>query len=147
MRKRVVIISIVWSIFFSCSVNKKLESIKSENILPELFLDDYKDKVIDIEDSIDYGYIDSVYSSSEEAIIMNAVLDDQTGEMIATDQLEGVYVKATFRNVAERNGNIDLGFELVVPSKLIDPNWQLRFQPIFHIMQDTLYSDKVLITC
>ncbi len=144
MRKRLVIFIIVWSIFFSCSVNKKLKSIKDDNILPELFLDDYKD--IEIEDNIDYGYIDSISTGAGESVIMNAVVDDQTGEMVATDELDGIYVRATFRNVAERNGNIDLGFELIVPSELTDPNWQLRFQPTFHIMQDTLYSDKVLIT-
>ena len=78
--------------------------------------------------------------------IMNAVRDEQTGEMVATEQLSAAVLVARFRNVAERLGQVDLDFMIVVSDTLQDPAWQLRFDPVMTVMDDTLRLDPVLIT-
>lgn len=79
-------------------------------------------------------------------IIMNAVLDEGSGEMVATDVLQEIVVEADFRNVAERKGEVEVAFAITVPPQMQDPQWQIRFQPGFYIHGDTLYSDQVHIT-
>lgn len=143
MKRRITFYLIIWGIFFSCSVNKKIKNIHQNLIIPEVVLNNYQKDTLEF-NSVDLNYTTNL--TEEQSIIMNAVIDDQTGQMIATDKLDEIFVRATFRNVAERNGKVDLGFEIIVPSSLADENWQLRFQPKFIIMGDTLYSDKVLIT-
>lgn len=79
-------------------------------------------------------------------IIMNAVRDEQNGEMVATDVLNEIVVEAPFRNIAERNGEVEVAFEIEVPVQMQDETWQVRFLPAFCMQGDTLYADQVLIT-
>lgn len=81
-----------------------------------------------------------------EVIIMNAVRDQESGEMVANETLQAARVTARFRNVAERNGRVDLLFQVVVPSAMQDSRWQLRFHPRMEILADTLLMDDILIT-
>ena len=46
-----------------------------------------------------------------------------------TYMLNSICVEAKFKNVAERCGFIELGFNISVPAVLIDRNWQLRMTP------------------
>lgn len=80
------------------------------------------------------------------SVIMNAVKDEQSGEMVATDVLDEIVVEATFRNIAERHGKVDIAFEIKVPPGMQNPVWQVRFRPCFFVLQDTIYSDQVHIT-
>lgn len=82
----------------------------------------------------------------EDRIILNAVRDEESGEMIATDVLSGVVVEAPFRNIAERNGEVEAAFEIKVPVQMQDENWQVRFLPVFYLQGDTLCADQVFIT-
>ena len=52
-----------------------------------------------------------------EVIIMKAV-KDENGEMVATDVIQAAKVTARFRNVAERGGQVDLGFRIIVPGEM-----------------------------
>ena len=79
-------------------------------------------------------------------LIMKAVRYEDSGEMVATDVLDAAVITARFRNVAERNGRIDLRFEIIVPAQLQDTRWQLRFYPDMFILEDSLRLDPVLIT-
>lgn len=79
-------------------------------------------------------------------IIMNAVRDEQSGEMVAADVLDEIVVEAAFRNIAERNGEVEVAFEIKVPVQMQDEAWQVRFLPVFCMQGDTLYADQVLIT-
>ncbi len=81
-----------------------------------------------------------------EMIIMKAIKDDETGEMVATEVLEAASVTARFRNMAERNGKVDLAFMITVPSSMMDSKWQLRFYPDMFVMGDSIRLDPVLIT-
>ena len=80
-----------------------------------------------------------------ELLIMKAVRDDN-GEMVASDVIDAAYVTATFRNVAERHGKIDLEFQVVVPESMQDSKWQLRLYPDMFILGDSLRLDGVIVT-
>ena len=80
-----------------------------------------------------------------EMIIMKAV-KDENGEMVATDVINAAVVEARFRNVAERHGKVDIKFQIRVPKEMQDEQWQLRFYPRMHILEDTLKLDQVIIT-
>ena len=80
-----------------------------------------------------------------ELLIMKAVRDDN-GEMVASDVIDAAYVTATFRNVAERHGRIDLEFQVVVPESMQDSKWQLRLYPDMFILGDSLRLDGVIVT-
>ncbi len=79
-------------------------------------------------------------------IIMNAVMDEESGEMVAMEHLKEIVVQASFRHVAERNGMVDLVFELSVPQQLQNSMWQVRFFPRYMFMGDTLHADHIHIT-
>ena len=80
-----------------------------------------------------------------EMIIMKAI-KDENGEMVATDVINAAVVEARFRNVAERHGKVDIEFQIRVPKEMQDEQWQLRFYPRMHILEDTLHLDQVIIT-
>ena len=81
-----------------------------------------------------------------EVLIMRAVKDDETGDMVATEQIQAAVVTARFRNVAERHGRIDLEFQVVVPEDMRDGGWQLRLHPDMFVLDDSLRLDDVVIT-
>ena len=80
-----------------------------------------------------------------QVLIMRAV-KDENGEMVATDVLQAARVTARFRNVAERNGKVDLNFRITVPEAMQDRNWQLRFYPDLFVGADSVRLDPILIT-
>ena len=79
-------------------------------------------------------------------MVMNAVRDEQTGEMVATDVLQAAIISVRFRNVAERQGKVNLSFNVTVPKSMQDSKWQLRFYPDMFIMGDSLRLEPVIIT-
>ena len=81
-----------------------------------------------------------------EVIIMNAVRDEESGEMVANETLQAARVTARFRNVAERHGRVDLEFQVIVPAAMQDSRWQVRFHPRMEILEDTVDLDDILIT-
>ena len=91
--------------------------------------------------------IDSIRGSlSEGPIIMNAIRDSETGEMVASDVIVASKVTARFRNVAERAGYVTIGFDITVPAAMADSRWQLKVRPMMRILADTLELDPVYIT-
>ena len=81
-----------------------------------------------------------------EAVIMNTVYDEESGETVITDNLKEVVVEAPYKNVAERNGIIELAFDLIVPAQMQDAKWQLRFTPQLFYLGDSLNLNKIFIT-
>ena len=81
-----------------------------------------------------------------EVIIMNAVRDEESGEMVATETLQAAKVTARFRNVAERNGQVDLAFQVIVPASMQDSRWQVRFHPRMRVLEDLVDLDDIYIT-
>lgn len=81
-----------------------------------------------------------------EVMVMNAVRDESSGEMVASETLQAARVTARFRNVAERHGRVDLEFQVIVPAALQDSRWQVRFHPRMDILEETVDLDDILIT-
>lgn len=81
-----------------------------------------------------------------EPIIMNAIRDSETGEMVATDVINASKVTARFNNVAERLGYITISFDVSVPAPLLSSSLQLRFKPCLYILEDSLSIDELKIT-
>ena len=77
---------------------------------------------------------------------MKAIKDEESGEMVATDVIQAAKVTARFRNVAERNGRVDLAFQVIVPQSMRDSRWQLRFYPDMFMLGDSVRLDPVIIT-
>lgn len=81
-----------------------------------------------------------------EVIIMNAVRDEVSGEMVATETLQAAKVTARFRNVAERGGRVDLAFQVIVPAAMQDSRWQVRFHPRMRVLDELVDLDDIYIT-
>ena len=91
--------------------------------------------------------IDSIRGTlSDGPIIMNAIRDSETGEMVATDVINASKVTARFRNVAERAGYVSISFDVSVPAGMSDSQWQLKICPNMYIQNDTAALDPIYIT-
>ncbi len=77
----------------------------------------------------------------QDMILMNAVKDEETGEMVATEVLEAAVLTVRFKRVAERHGKVDLAYEIEVPEYLIDNQWQIRLVPELYLLDD---NNKVI---
>ena len=53
-----------------------------------------------------------------EIIVMKAIRDEETGEMVANEVIDAAVVTARFRNIAERLGQIDIRFDVCVPAAM-----------------------------
>lgn len=91
--------------------------------------------------------IDSIRGTlSEGPVIMKAIKDSETGEMVAVDVIQASRVVARFRNVAERAGYVTIGFDVIVPQEMAESDWQLKIYPLMRIHDDSLRLEPVFIT-
>lgn len=81
-----------------------------------------------------------------KVLIMDAVKDEESGEMVISDRLQAVVVEAKFRNVPERNGYVDIAFDVTVPQAMQNSDWQVRLSPRLYLLSDTLKLEKLYIT-
>lgn len=88
----------------------------------------------------------TVIDNQGEVLIMDAVKDEQSGEMVISQRIPAVVVEAKFRNVAERNGYVDIAFDVKVPKQMQQSAWQVRLEPRLHYLKDTLHLEKIYIT-
>ena len=90
----------------SCSSTRMMQRIRSGEIRMDISVpDDEPEEVEEPEVKID-----SIRSDlSDGPIIMNAIRDSETGEMVATDVISASTVVARFRNVAEPRCSIRIG--------------------------------------
>lgn len=137
------------SFMFSCSVGRKLKRIDEQQLTAKVSLMD-TDISTDNSNTEIIGANATISSApvfeNENGIFMEALIDTLTGETIATDKLNAIVVEATFRNVAERNGVVQISFDVLVPIELQHSQWQVRFTPEFYFNGDTLLLDKIFIT-
>ena len=137
------ILFIILSII-SCSPMGKMNRIRSGEVSMGLSVSEDKP----LEDELDDKevVIDSIKGTlSEGPIIMNAIKDTETGEMVATDVISASKVVARFRNVAERAGYVSISFDVTVPGAMSDSQWQLKIQPLMGIQNDTAYGERYQI--
>lgn len=91
--------------------------------------------------------IDSVAGELPDGpILMNAIRDSESGEMVATDVINASKVTARFRNVPERAGYVSIGFDISVPSAMVRSAWKMKLDPRMVIQEDTLALETVSIT-
>ena len=129
-----------------CSAQRKIRTLQSGTVRPSLTLAREQDYIPDIrKDMIAQRDTFIVRDGDREVLIMKAVKDED-GEMVAHDVIDAAVVTARFRNVAERNGRVDIEFQVTVPQSMQDSRWQLRFRPQMYILEDTLDLDPVIIT-
>lgn len=129
----------------ACSSVRKVEGLQSGSIAPVLSIsEDFRPEEIEAEALVS-DTIKVSDAQGREMILMKAV-KDENGEMVANDVIAPVVVSATFRNVAERHGSVDLCFDVSVPADMVESRWQLRLQPVLGIFSDTLHLAPIFIT-
>ena len=140
------VLAAVIALTYSCSTQRKLAAIKSGDPAASLVLgkDVYVPEVKEVKTMRDTLRIKD--DEGRELIIMKAILDEDSGEMVATETLEAARVTARFRNIAERHDKVDLAFQIIVPAAMQDSKWQLRFYPDMYILGDVERLEPVIIT-
>lgn len=142
MGKRILITALIL-LCGACASQRRLDrlrdvratlSLTEEAPVPEMNFNELRRDTMTVTDT-----------EGKEILIMRAVKDID-GEMVATDVLSAARVTARFRNVAERNGRVDLRFDVTVPHEMRDSRWQLRLQPIMGILGEHVPLDPVVIT-
>ena len=142
--RKVLLILFLLGVTLSCSPYRKMQKIRSGAVGMTLSVPE-EPPIEEEEDS--EVQIDSIRSTlSDEPIIMNAIKDTETGEMIATDVINASKVTARFRNVAERAGYVSISFDVSVPAAMSDSEWQLKILPFMAIQEDTVSLDALYIT-
>ena len=130
----------------SCASQHKMKALQSGAYRPSLTLAREQEYIPDIRKDLKAQRDTFVIKDGDKEIIIMKAIKDEDGEMVAHDVLDAAVVTARFRNVAERNGRVDIEFQVIVPQNMQDSKWQLRFHPQMYIMQDTLNLDPVIIT-
>lgn len=129
----------------ACTPYSRIRKIASGEIAMGLSVSD--EKPIEDESRDQDFQIDSIRGTlSDGPIIMNAIRDSETGEMVATDVINASKVTARFRNVAERAGYVSISFDVSVPAGMSDSQWQLKICPNMYIQNDTASLDPIYIT-
>ena len=82
----------------------------------------------------------------KEHIVTEATKDSVTGEYITQMELSEITVMAKSKQVAERNGKINLDFIVTVPGELISNKWQVQLTPVAYKSADTLYLDRIFLS-
>ena len=142
------VLVVCFLLFQGCAGGRKLALLKDSGITAHVAvgcLDDVDCNQLQ-PGGDDGAQIVEVTDLQGNRIIMNAVKDEESGEMVAADELDEIVVVAKFRHVAERNGMVDLVFELSVPLELQNRMWQVRFTPQYYVLGDTLAADMIYVT-
>ena len=127
----------------SCTPYKNMQRVSRGELAIGLSV---QEKEIEEEQEVE-SVVDSIWDTvSDGPIIMNAIKDTETGEMVATDIINASKVVARFRNVAERDGYVSIGFNVHVPGQLSLSRWQLKILPQMRIQADTVSLDPVYVT-
>lgn len=131
----------------ACGPMRKIEAVRQKELTATLALS--RNEIQEERKVIAVSHRDTITvkdESGKEMLIMKAVKDESSGEMVAHDVIDAAVITARFRNVAERHGRVDLRFEIIVPASMQDSRWQLRFRPQMYILGDSLMLESVYIT-
>ncbi len=143
MYSKILIVIVLLGVVLSCSPYRKMRHIRSGEVAAGLAVSDEKP----LEEEQPEIIIDSIRSNlSDGPIIMNAIKDSLTGEMVATDVITASKVVARFRNVAERGGSVSISFDVTVPAAMLDSRWRLQLLPWMRIFEDTVALDVINVT-
>lgn len=129
----------------SCGEGRKLAVIRKGDISAQLSIPSDEDYIRERDEAVEAIRIDSL-PVDDGPLIMNAIKDESTGEMVAVDVISASKVVARFRNVAERFGKISLEFDISVPQTMMESRWKLEFSPLMKMHGDSTWLDPVYIT-
>ena len=142
----ILLLILLFTTVTGCSATRKLSDIKREQMSAQLVLPEKnKPQELKVDDEPKKDTLVVTDFEGRQVIIMKAV-KDENGDMVATEELNAAYVTARFRNVAERLGKVNLEFQIRVPERMQDSEWQLRFYPRMAILGDTVKLSPVYIT-
>ena len=146
--KRAIAALLVFGLALSCASSRKMKNLSRENVSASLSLsNNYESDLPELHvDKARRDTFEVTGDDGEKILIMNAIRDDVTGEMVATDVIQAAVVTARFRNIAERHGKVDLRFQITVPPSMQDSKWQVRFNPEMFVQDDSIRLDPVIIT-
>ncbi|MBR5275373.1 MAG: hypothetical protein IKU33_09065 [Bacteroidales bacterium] len=132
----------------SCATQKKLKSIRKGEVTEvQLALGNENSNIPELKAvNVTRDTLKIKDDEGKDILIMKAIKDEDTGEMVATDVIDAATVTARFRNVAERSGKVDLNFQVIVPESMMDSKWQLCFYPDLFVLEDSTRLDPVIIT-
>ena len=132
---------------WSCSTHRKLSTLKGVDARADLTF--MKESLIPQLDSSINSTVRDTFKvtglNGEEFLIMKAVQNEE-GEMVAHDVLNAATVTAKFRNVAEREGKVNINFQVIVPPIMVDSKWQLRLYPDMFVLGDSIRLEPIYIT-
>lgn len=146
--KRAVFILLSVTLLGGCSMQKSIKRLSTDGMAASLSIADYALPrfTSDTSYTIRRDTVQKVSFRGRDVMLMSAIKDSQTGEMVITDEIEPVVVEAKFRNIAERNGYVNIAFDITVPPQMLYPECQLRLYPRLSYLSDTLDLEKVYIT-
>ena len=143
----VITVAVLAAFAVSCGSSAKMAKIKKEEtgaaleLSNETYVPDVTAPLIRKADTITVRD-----ESGRQFTLMKTHRDAETGEETASEVLDAAIVTARFRNLAERQGKVDIAFQIVVPQRMQDPKWQLRFYPDMFVLGDSIRLDPVIIT-
>lgn len=138
---------ILASLACSCASERRLAGIRQGGLRPDLSIPSDADFEKERADLMQRIRVDSVSSESQDGpLIMNAIKDEETGEMVATDIITESRVVARFRNVAERFGKVNIEFDITVPPGMLSSSWKLELLPLMKMPGDSTRLQPVCIT-
>ena len=130
---------------YSCAPARKVDVVRSGVFTPSLAIADDPSEINFETYSAKADTMIVKDPEGKDLIIMKAVRDEN-GEMVASDVIRPSFVIASFRNVAERHGKVDLRFDINVPKELMDGEWQLRLSPLMEMLGENYELDPIFIT-
>lgn len=143
----VTLVVVLIAIAVSCGSSAKMAKIKNEaqaaqlELSNETYVPDVTVPILRKADTISVTDDDG-----RKFILMKTYKDKESGEETASEVLDAAIVTARFRNLAERQGKVDIAFQIVVPESMQDSKWQLRFYPDMFVLGDSIRLDPVIIT-
>ena len=139
-----IILLVIALVSASCGPFRRVEEIRRGDVAMTLSVADEPEETVPEKDEV---VIDSIKGTlSDGPLIMKAIKDTETGEMVATDVIQASKVVARFRNVAERAGYVSICFDVTVPQAMASSKWQLKIFPFMKIQQDSVGLEPVYIT-
>lgn len=140
MRKtrRIIPLALLSGLLVSCAAERRLERVRiSQPQMREM--------------PADTGYtlpkqVTWTDDKGVQHIVTEAARDSVTGEYITQMELSEITVVARSKQVAERNGKINLDFVVTVPGGLINNKWQVQLTPVAYKPSDTLHLDRIFLS-
>lgn len=86
-----------------------------------------------------------INEDTEDSPIMNALVDEN-GIVTPSDVIETAYIVSRHKQVSERQGKVQLEFDIVVPKEICNPSWQVCIVPELISLGKKHRLDSILIT-